>query len=76
MKEPKSIEDLIFASALEAQGMLRKQSMYEPSEYLHRCQMCGDYPSHYKLKPQYVEEIGDETPYIFVCEECLKDLEV
>jgi len=38
--------------------------------------MCGDYPSHYKLKPQYVEVAGEETPYIFVCEDCLKDLEV
>lgn len=71
-----SIEDDMFASALEAQGFLRKQSMYEPSTYPHRCQMCGDYPSGYKLQPQYVEQLGDETPYIFICEDCLKDLEV
>lgn len=76
MKEPKSIEDLMFASALEAQGLKRTQDMYEPSAYPHKCTMCGEYPSHYRLKPQYVEEIGDETPYIFVCEECIKDLEV
>ena len=71
-----SIEDEIFASALEASKLVRKQEMYEPSSYPHRCQMCGEYPSGYKLKPQYVENLGDETPYIFVCEECLKDLEV
>ena len=70
------IEDEIFASAIEAQGIKRTQSMYEPSKYPHKCTMCGEYPSHYKLKPQYVEEIGDETPYIFVCQDCLKDLEV
>lgn len=76
MKEPKSIEDLMFASALEARKLVRKQEMYESSEYPHRCTMCGDYPSHYQLKPQYVEDLGLETPYIFVCEDCLKDLEV
>jgi hypothetical protein len=70
------IEDEIFASALEAQGIKRTQDMYEPSTYPHRCGMCGEYPSHYKLKPQYVEEIGDETPYIYICEECLNELEV
>jgi len=71
-----SIEDEMFASALEAQGIKRTQDMYEPSKFPHSCSMCGDYPSSYKLKPQYVEELGTETPYIFVCEECLKDLEV
>lgn len=76
MKEPKSIEDLIFASALEAQGLHRTQEMYEPSNYPHKCSMCGEYPSGYKLKPQYVEVAGEETPYIFVCEDCLKELEV
>ena len=76
MEEPKSIEDLIFTSALEAQGMLRKQNMYEPSTYSHKCSMCGNYPSGYKLKPQYVEDLGNETPYIFICEECMKELEV
>lgn len=76
MEEPKSIEDLIFASAIEAQGIKRTQSMYEPSTYPHSCSMCGDYPSSYKLKVPYVEEIGLETPYIFICEECFKELEV
>ena len=71
-----SIEDEIFASALEAQGLHRDKDMYEPSTYPHRCTMCGDYPSSYKLKPQYVENLGDETPYIFICEDCLKDLGV
>lgn len=71
-----SIEDEIFASSLEAQKLVRTQEMYEPSEYPHSCSMCGEYPSSYKLKPQYVEDLGLETPYIFVCKECLKDLEV
>ena len=70
------LEDDIFASALEAQGIKRKREMYEPSKYPHRCQMCGDYPSHYRLKPQYVEDLGLETPYIFVCADCFKELEV
>ena len=75
MEEPKSIEDLIFASALEASKLVRKQEMYEPSLYPHRCQMCGNYPSGYKLQPQYVEQLGMQTPYIFICKDCLKDLE-
>ena len=70
-----SIEDDMFASALEASKLVRKQSMYEPSDYPHRCTMCGDYPSSYKLKPEYVKTLGLETPYIFICEDCLKDLE-
>lgn len=71
-----SIEDDMFASALEASKLVRKQNMYEPSEYPHRCQMCGNYPSGYKLKPEYVESLGLQTPYIFVCKECFEDLEV
>lgn len=69
-------EDEIFASALEAKGIKRTQEMYEPSEYPHCCTMCGDYPSGYKLKPQHVENLGLETPYIFICKECLKELSV
>lgn len=71
-----SIEDDMFASALEAQGIKRTQDMYEASTYPHRCTMCGEYPSSYKLKVPYVEEIGLETPYIFICQECFKELEV
>lgn len=75
MEEPKSIEDLIFASALEASKLVRRQNMYEPSDYPHRCQMCDDYPSGYKLKEEYVVKLGTQTPYIFICEDCLKGLE-
>ena len=71
-----SIEDLIFASVLEAQGIKRTQSMYEPSTYPHSCTMCGNYPSGYKLKTPFVEELGYTTPYIFICEDCFKELEV
>lgn len=71
-----SIEDEIFASALEAQGIKRTQDMYEPSTYPHRCTMCDSYPSQYKLKIPYVEILGTETPYIFICQDCFKELEV
>lgn len=71
-----SIEDDIFTSAIEAQGIKRTQNMYEPSTYPHSCTMCGSYPSGYKLKTSFVEELGSSTPYIFICEECMKDLEV
>ena len=71
-----SIEDEIFTDALTTRGFKRTQEMYEPSEYPHHCTMCGDYPSGYKLKPQYVEDLGLETPYIFICKECLKELSV
>lgn len=71
-----SIEDDIFADALGAQRLHRNKEMYEPSEYPHQCSMCGDYPSHYRLKPQYVEELSNETPYIFICKECMEELEV
>ena len=70
------LEDDMFTDAITAQGFHRTQEMYEPSEYPHRCDMCGEYPSTHKLKPQYVEDLGLETPYIFVCKDCLKDLEV
>mgnify|MGYP003296611752 CR=1 FL=1 len=76
MEKPKSIEDLIFASALEAQKLHRDKDMYEPSKYPHRCSMCGDYPSSYKLKTEYVESLSYETPYMFICEDCFKDLGV
>lgn len=71
-----SIEDEMFASALEAQGLHRTQDMYEPSEYTHHCSMCGEPHSEYKLKVPYVENLGLETPYIFICSECYKELEV
>ena len=70
-----SIEDDIFMDAVEALKLYRTKSMYEPSDYPHRCQMCDDYPSGYKLKPEFVEHLGTQTPYIFICKDCLKDLE-
>lgn len=70
------IEDKIFTSALEASGLKRTQEMYEPSTYAHRCSMCGETHSEYKLKVPYVENLGLETPYIFICSECFKELEV
>lgn len=71
----KSIEDLIFLDAITAQGLFRTKNMYEPSTYPHRCQMCDEYPSGYKLKSEFVETLGSQTPYIFICEDCLKELE-
>lgn len=71
-----SIEDEMFVSALEASKLVCKQEMYEASKYPHKCQMCGDDLAEYRLKPQYVEDLGSETPYIYVCSDCMKDLEV
>lgn len=71
-----SIEDDMFASALEVQGIKRTQDMYEPSTYPHTCSMCGEQHSEYRLKTPYVESLGLETPYIFICKECLNELEV
>lgn len=72
----KSIEDLMFTDALTASGLKRTQDMYEPSEYTHHCSMCGETHSEYRLKVPYVESLGLQTPYIFICEECFKELEV
>lgn len=70
------LEDKMFTSALEASGIKRTQSMYEPVQYPHHCHMCGEMHSEYKLKTPYIESLGMETPYIFICEECFKELEV
>ena len=71
-----SIEDDIFTDALTASELKRTKGMYEPSSYPHHCNMCVDGKAEYKLKPEYVESLGLETPYIFICEECFKELEV
>lgn len=70
-----SIEDDIFTDALTASGLKRTKGMYEPSSYPHHCNMCVDGKAEYKLKPEYVESLSLETPYIFICEECYKELE-
>lgn len=69
------LEDAIFASALEASGIKLTKNKYERTEYPHICTLCGedtgDYLA-YKLKPEYVT--GDDTPYLFICDECYEDL--
>ena len=71
-----SIEDDMFLDALEASRLKRTQSMYEPSTYPHKCSMCGAFPSGYMLKVDHVLNLGIDTPYMFICEECLNELEV
>ena len=68
------IEDEIFADAMSASGLKRTKDMYEPSTYTHHCSMCGEFTSQYRLKPEYVEQIGFDTPYIFICKECYEEL--
>lgn len=68
------LEDEIFTDAITASGLKRTKDMYEPSEYTHHCSMCGEVHSEYRLRPEHVENIGLETPYIFICKECYEEL--
>lgn len=72
MKE--RLEDLIFASALEASGIKRTKDMYTKAKGLHYCTMCKELTQPtYKLKEEYVT-LGDETPYLFICFDCYEEL--
>lgn len=70
-----SIEDEIFDTAINVQGIKRTKSMYEKARYLHNCSMCLDESKKevaYRLKIEYVRDYA--TPYIFICDECYNEL--
>lgn len=68
-----SLEDNIFMSALEAQGIKRTKAMYEVATLPHRCRMCDEVTQPtYRLKPEMDLEFN--TPYMFICEDCFKEL--
>lgn len=68
-----SIEE--FKEELKKLGIKRTKGMYKKARYPHICSMCLDKENSlgYKLKLDYVD--GIDTPYIFICEDCYKELE-
>ena len=69
-----SIEDTMLAQAFEAVKIIRRKSNYEKAEHLHKCEFCTEENAVYKLKPEFVT-LGAGTPYLFICEDCYKELE-
>ena len=69
-----SIEDTMLAQAFEAVKIIRRKSNYEKAEHLHKCELCTEENATYKLKPEFVT-LGANTPYLFICEDCYKELE-
>lgn len=69
-----SIEDTMFMQALEVAKITRRKSSYEKAEHKHYCDFCRDDKATYRLKPEFVT-LGNETPYLFICEDCYKELE-
>lgn len=70
------IEDKIFLKALEAQGIKRTKEMYEEAEYPHLCDMCQENSPlggmTYRLKTKCIRDFLE--PYIFICEDCYREL--
>lgn len=69
-----SIEDTMFMQALEVAKITRHKSSYEKANRIHKCEFCTEDNATYKLKPEFVT-LGNETPYLFICEDCYKELE-
>ena len=69
-----NIEDEMFMQALEVANIIRRKSSYTKSEHLHKCELCTEENATYKLKPEFVT-LGAGTPYLFICEDCYKELE-
>lgn len=69
-----SIEDTMFIQALEVAKITRRKSSYEKANRVHKCEFCTDENATYRLKPEFVT-LGNETPYLFICEDCYKELE-
>ena len=68
-----NIEDEMFMQALEVANIVRRKSSYMKSEHLHKCELCAEDNATYKLKPEFVT-LGANTPYLFICEDCYKEL--
>ena len=69
-----NIEDEMFMEALEVANIVRRKSSYTKSERLYKCELCTEKNATYKLKPEFVT-LGANTPYLFICEDCYKELE-
>ena len=69
-----SIEDTMFMQALEVAKITRRKSSYEKADRIHKCEFCTEDNATYRLKPELVT-LGNETPYLFICEDCYKELE-
>ena len=69
-----SIEDTMFMQALEVAKITRHKSSYEKANRVHKCEFCTEDNATYRLKPEFVT-LGNETPYLFICEDCYKELE-
>lgn len=69
-----SIEDTMFMQALDVMKITRRKSSYEKADRIHKCDFCTEDNATYRLKPEFVT-LGNETPYLFICEDCYKELE-
>ena len=69
-----NIEDEMFMEALEVANIIRRKSSYTKSDHLHKCELGTEDNATYKLKPEFVT-LGASTPYLFICEDCYKELE-
>ena len=69
-----NIEDEMFMQALEVANIVRRKSSYTKSDHIHKCELCTEENAIYKLKPEFVT-LGANTPYLFICEDCYKELE-
>ena len=69
-----SIEDTMFMQALDVVKITRRKSNYEKANRVHKCDFCTEENATYRLKPEFVT-LGNETPYLFICEDCYKELE-
>lgn len=69
-----SIEDTMFMQALEVAKITRRKSSYEKADRVHKCEFCAEDNATYRLKPEFVT-LGAGTPYLFICEDCYKELE-
>ena len=69
-----SIEDTMFMQALDVMKIVRRKSSYEKANRVHKCEFCTEENATYRLKPEFVT-LGNETPYLFICEDCYKELE-
>ena len=69
-----SIEDTMFMQALEVAKITRRKSSYEKANRVHKCEFCTEENATYRLRPEFVT-LGNETPYLFICEDCYKELE-
>ena len=68
-----SIEDNMFMQALDVMKIVRRKSSYEKADHIHKCEFCAEDNATYRLKPEFV--LGASTPYLFICEDCYKELD-